>query len=63
MVMLYPQALNQEFFYCGGVLFKLGHLDKYSLTTQERKVLQGKKSTVFCIETLKNFILNEKFYS
>ena len=38
------------------------HFDKHSPTTRERKVPQGKKSQFFCLETLKNCILNEKLY-
>ena len=33
---------------------ELGHLDKHSLTTQERKAPQGKNLQFFCLETLKS---------
>ena len=33
---------------------ELGHLDKHSLTTQERKAPQGKNLHFFCLETLKS---------
>ena len=45
-----------------GVLFELGHFDKHSPTTWETKAPQGKIYGFFCQETLKNFILNEKFH-
>ena len=45
-----------------GVFLELGHLHKDSPTTQERKVPQGKNHQFFCLETLKNCILSEKFY-
>ena len=41
---------------------ELGHLDKHSPTTQERKTQQGKNLYIFRLETIKNFILNGKFY-
>ena len=40
---------------------ELGHSDKHSPIARERKS-QGKNLRVFCLETLKNFILNDKFY-
>ena len=40
---------------------ELGHFDKHSSTTQERKTPQGKNFWFFRLETLKNFILNENF--
>ena len=45
-----------------GVFFKLGHFDKHSPTTRERKAPQGKNPQVFPLETLENFILSEKLY-
>ena len=36
-----------------GAFLELGHLDKHSLTTQERKAPQGKNLHFFCLETLK----------
>ena len=44
-----------------GIFLELGHFDKHSPTVQE-KSLAGKKYAFFCLETLKNFILNDKFY-
>ena len=41
---------------------ELGHFDKHSPTTQERKAPQVKNYRFFRLETLKNCILNEKFY-
>ena len=42
---------------------ELGHFDKHSPTTQERKAPQGKNPWFFPrLETLKIFILNDKFY-
>ena len=41
---------------------ELGHFDKHSPLTRERKTQQGEDLRVFCLETLKNFILNDKFY-
>ena len=48
--------------FCRGVFFELGHFDKHSRTTPERKARQGKNLRVFPLETLKNFILIEKLY-
>ena len=45
-----------------GVFFELGHFDKHSPTTRERKAPQAKNLQVFPLETLKNLILNEKLY-
>ena len=39
------------------------NFDKHSPTTRERKVPQGKNIRFFRLDTLKNFILNEKFVS
>ena len=50
------QARNQEFFRTG-VFFELGHFDKHSSTTRERKVPQGKNIRAFRLETLKNVFL------
>ena len=41
------QARNQDFFRTGEFLLELGHFDKKSPTTPERKAPQGKKSPVF----------------
>ena len=41
---------------------ELGHFDKHSPTARERKAPQGKNLWFFRLETLKNFILNDKFY-
>ena len=41
---------------------ELGNLQKDSPTTQERQTPQGKNHQFFCLETLKNCILNEEFY-
>ena len=41
---------------------KLGHFDKHSPIARERKAPQDQNLRVFCLETLKNFILNDKFY-
>ena len=49
------------FLWQGGFL-ELGHFDKHTPTTQGRKVLQGKNFRFIGQETLKDFILNEKFY-
>ena len=43
------------------VFLELGHFDKHSPTTQERKAPQGKNIRFFRLETLKNCILNENF--
>ena len=56
------QARNQDFFRAWGVFLELGHLDKHSPTTQEKKAPQGKDHQFFCQKTLNIFILNEKFY-
>ena len=50
------------FFQVSGVFLELGHFDKHSPIARERKAPQGKNLQVFCLETLKNFILNNKFY-
>ena len=44
-----------------GVFLELGHFDKQSSTTRERKTLQGKNVQFFLLENLKNGTLNEKF--
>ena len=41
---------------------ELGHFDKHSTIARERKARQGKNLRIFCLETPKNFILNDKFY-
>ena len=53
---------NQEIFTGNRVFFKSGHFDKDSHTARARKDRQGKNIGVFCLETLKNCILNEEFY-
>ena len=45
-----------------GVFLENGHFDKHSPIARERKAPQGKNLRVFCLETLKNVILNDKFY-
>ena len=45
------------------VFLELGHFDKHSPTTQERKAPQGKNLRFFRLETLKIFILSEKIYA
>ena len=40
---------------------ELGHLDKDSPRTRERKALQDKKPRSFRLEALKNCIVNEKY--
>ena len=40
------------------IFLELGHFDKQSSTTRERKALQGKNLRFFLLETLKNFTLN-----
>ena len=35
-----------------GVFLELGHFDKHSTTTEERKAPQGKTHRYFCLETL-----------
>ena len=42
---------------------ELGHVAKHSPTTRERKASQGKDLRFFRLETLKNFVLNEKCYA
>ena len=62
------QARNQEFFRAGefssnwGTLIniQLQHFDKHSPTPTNAP--QGKNLRVFPLETLKNFVLNEKLY-
>ena len=56
------QARSQDFCQGRGVFLKLGHFDKHSPTTLERKAPRGKNISLFYLETLKNVILNEKFY-
>ena len=41
---------------------ELGHFDKHSPTTRERKTPPGKNIRFFRLDTYKNFILNEKLY-
>ena len=41
---------------------ELGHFDKHTPTTTRKNGSAGKRSLFFCLETLKNRILNEKFY-
>ena len=41
---------------------ELVHFDKHSPVTRERKAPQSKNRRVFFLETLENFILNDKFY-
>ena len=50
-------------FWGRGVLLELGHFNKHSPKTQEIKAKQGKNFHFFRVETLKNFILHETFYS
>ena len=45
-----------------GSFLGLGHFDKHSPAAQERKAPQGINRLVFCLETLKSFILNDKCY-
>ena len=52
---------NMDFFKAGEFL-ELGHFDKHSPIARERKAPQCKNLRVFCLEILKNFILNDKFY-
>ena len=40
----------------------IGHFDKHSPTTRERKTPQGKNLRFFRLEPVKNCILNEKLY-
>ena len=56
-------SLNQKSFQSRRVFLELGHLVNNSPTTRERKAPQGENLWVFCPETLKNFIVNDKFYS
>ena len=42
-----------------GVFLELGHFDKHSPTTWEKKARREKIFNFFCLETLKTFILNE----
>ena len=44
------------------VFLELAHFDKHSPIARERKTPQAKNLRVFCLETLKSFILNDKFY-
>ena len=60
--LIISQARNQEIFMVNRVFFKLGHFDKDSHTARARKDRQGKNIRFFCLETLKNCILNEEFY-
>ena len=41
---------------------ELGHFNKHAPIARERKAPQDKNLRVFCLGTLKNFILNDKFY-
>ena len=41
---------------------ELRHFDKHSPAKRERKALQGKNFLLFRLETLTNFILNEKLF-
>ena len=43
------------------VFLELGHFDKQSFTTRERKALQGKNLQFFLLENLNNCTFNEKF--
>ena len=45
-----------------GIFLEMGHFDKHSPKTRERKAPQVKNLRLFRWETLENFILNEKFY-
>ena len=40
----------------------LWHFDKHSPVAREKNAPQGKNRRVFRLETLKNLILNDKFY-
>ena len=44
-----------------GVFLELGHFVKHSPKTREKKC-RREKISIFCLETLENFISNEKFY-
>ena len=44
-----------------GVFLQLDHFHKHSPTTRERKAPLGKNLWFFRLETLTNFVLNEKF--
>ena len=57
----YIRLVNRNFL-GRGVFLELGHLDKHSTTTQEKKAPHGKNHGFFCLESLKNCILNEKSY-
>ena len=54
------QARNQEFFRAGEL--KLGQFDNDLPTTRTRKAPLGKNIPLFCLEALKNCILNGTFY-
>ena len=54
---------NQKSFQSRRVFLELGRLINNSPATRERKAPQGENLRVFCPETLKTFIVNDKFYS
>ena len=59
---IYEQARNQEFFRAEEFSRNLGTLVNIQLQ-HEKEMPRGEKiSGFFCQETLKNCILNEKFY-
>ena len=61
-VCIYLFSCVTRIFQGRGVFLENGHFDKHSPIARERKAPQGKNLRVFCLETLKNVILNDKFY-
>ena len=55
------QARNQEFFRAGELSWNLGILININLQYKKEKPHREKISDFFCLETIKNSILNENF--
>ena len=55
------QARNHEFFRAEEFSWNEGTLKNIHLQ-RKREKRRGEKALIFCIETLKNYTLNEKFY-
>ena len=61
MLNLAVQSRNRDFFKAGEFSWNYDTLDKHSPTTRGKQTPQRKDLHIFCLESLKNFNLNEKF--
>ena len=61
-LLISAQARNQEIFRAGDFSWNQGTFIKIQLQHKKEKPRREKITDFFCLETLKNCILNEKFY-